>query len=123
MCCSRPATRSRCARCARVRCPSSGRVRTGPGGTPSSETIRAARSPITNLGRVTDITLPAELLPSDGRFGSGPSKVRQEAVAALFEAAPHYMGTSHRRPTVRSVVRRAREGLAELFSLPDGYEV
>jgi phosphoserine aminotransferase len=69
------------------------------------------------------IVLPSELLPSDGRFGSGPSKVRQEAVAALLEAAPTYMGTSHRRPTVRSVVRRARAGLASLFSLPDGYEV
>ena len=69
------------------------------------------------------IVLPAELLPADGRFGSGPSKVRQEAVAALADAAPRYMGTSHRRPTVRSVVGRARAGLAALFSLPDGYEV
>jgi phosphoserine aminotransferase len=75
---------------------------------------------------VTDqapITLPAELVPSDGRFGSGPSKVRQEAVDALAAAAPAYMGTSHRRPAVRSVVGRARAGLADLFSLPDGYEV
>jgi phosphoserine aminotransferase len=69
------------------------------------------------------ITLPAELVPSDGRFGSGPSKVRQEAVDALAAAAPAYMGTSHRRPAVRSVVGRARAGLADLFSLPDGYEV
>jgi phosphoserine aminotransferase len=69
------------------------------------------------------ITLPAQLLPSDGRFGSGPSKVRQEAVDALAAAAPAYMGTSHRRPAVRSVVGRARAGLAALFSLPDGYEV
>lgn len=69
------------------------------------------------------LTLPADLLPSDGRFGSGPSKVRQEAVDALAAAAPTYMGTSHRQPTVRSVVGRTRAGLAELFSLPDGYEV
>jgi phosphoserine aminotransferase len=71
----------------------------------------------------SDIVLPAELLPSDGRFGSGPSKVRPEAVAALAEIAPDFMGTSHRRDTVKSVVRRVRDGLAELFSLPDGYEV
>lgn len=71
----------------------------------------------------TTITLPADLLPSDGRFGSGPSKVRQEAIRALADAAPGYMGTSHRRPGVRTVVRRVRDGLAELFSLPDGYEV
>jgi phosphoserine aminotransferase len=72
---------------------------------------------------VPDIRLPADLLPSDGRFGSGPSKVRPEAVAALSAAAPTYLGTSHRRPGVRSVVHRLRDGLRELFSLPDGYEV
>ena len=70
-----------------------------------------------------EIVLPPELRPSDGRFGSGPSKVRNEAVAALAAAAPQYLGTSHRRETVRSVVRRARTGLAALFALPDGYEV
>jgi phosphoserine aminotransferase len=70
-----------------------------------------------------EITLPPELRPSDGRFGSGPSKVRGEAVAALAAAAPDYLGTSHRHETVRSVVRRARNGLRDLFSLPDGYEV
>jgi phosphoserine aminotransferase len=62
-------------------------------------------------------------LPSDGRFGSGPSKVRPEAVTALAGAASTYLGTSHRREGVRSVVRRIRAGLAELLRLPDGYEV
>ena len=70
-----------------------------------------------------DIRLPPDLRPSDGRFGSGPSKVRQDAVAALAGVAPHYLGTSHRRDGVRSVVRRIRTGLADLFALPDGYEV
>jgi phosphoserine aminotransferase len=69
------------------------------------------------------IVLPTELRPSDGRFGSGPSKVRQQAVAALADAAPGYLGTSHRRDGVRSVVRRIREGMSTFFSLPDGYEV
>ena len=72
---------------------------------------------------MVDITIPAELLPADGRFGSGPSKVRQEAVARLAEAAPGLLGTSHRRPAVKDQVRRIRSGLAEFFSLPDGYEV
>jgi phosphoserine aminotransferase len=72
---------------------------------------------------VSDIHLPPELLPSDGRFGSGPSKVRNESFASLASAAPTYLGTSHRRGGVKSVVRRIRTGLAELFSLPDGYEV
>jgi len=72
---------------------------------------------------VPDIRIPADLLPSDGRFGSGPSKVRPEAVAALAAAAPTYLGTSHRQSGVKSMVRRVRSGLAELFSLPDGYEV
>src|SRR5437764_14157456 len=52
------------------------------------------------------ITIPAELLPSDGRFGSGPSKVRQEAVDDLAAVAPRYLGTSHRQATVKSVVGR-----------------
>jgi len=69
------------------------------------------------------IELPPELRPVDGRFGSGPSKVRQEAVDALATAAPTYLGTSHRQAGVKSVVRRLREGLTTLFSLPDGYAV
>jgi phosphoserine aminotransferase len=69
------------------------------------------------------ITIPPELRPLDGRFGSGPAKVRPEAVGALFEAAPGYLGTSHRQAGVKEVVARIREGLAVLFSLPDGYEV
>ena len=72
---------------------------------------------------VPDIRIPADLLPGDGRFGSGPSKVRPDAVAALAEAAPTYLGTSHRQAGVKTVVGRVRAGLAELFSLPDGYEV
>jgi phosphoserine aminotransferase len=67
--------------------------------------------------------LPDHLRPGDGRFGSGPSKVRQEAVAALATAAPTFLGTSHRQAPVRAVVARIRAGLAELFDLPDGYEV
>ena len=70
-----------------------------------------------------DIAIPAHLLPSDGRFGSGPSKVRPEAVEALADAAERYLGTSHRQKTVKSVVGSLRKGLADLFSLPDGYEV
>ncbi len=70
-----------------------------------------------------DIIIPPELRPSDGRFGSGPSKVRPEAMAALFDAAPGYMGTSHRRWPVRSMVGRVREGLRLFFDLPEGYEV
>ncbi len=71
----------------------------------------------------SELVLPPDLIPSDGRFGSGPSKVRAEAVAALVDAAPGYLGTSHRRDGVRSVVRRVREGISALFQLPDGYEV
>src|SRR5205085_2483118 len=70
-----------------------------------------------------DIPLPRDLLPGDGRFGSGPSKVRPEAVAKLADVAATYLGTSHRQAGVRSVVRRIRDGLTALFSLPEGYEV
>jgi phosphoserine aminotransferase len=70
-----------------------------------------------------EMVIPRALRPADGRFGSGPSKVRAEAVADLQRAAPHYLGTSHRRPGVRSVVGAVRAGLRELFALPPDYEV
>ncbi|WP_372490828.1 phosphoserine transaminase [Actinomadura terrae] len=78
--------------------------------------------------RVTDsanpaIAIPADIKPADGRFGCGPSKVRPEQLAALAESGSTYMGTSHRQKPVKSVVGRVREGLAQLFSLPEGYEV
>ncbi len=71
----------------------------------------------------TTITIPADLLPADGRFGCGPSKVRVEQVDALRGAATTILGTSHRQKTVKSQVGRVRSGLSELFALPDGYEV
>ena len=70
-----------------------------------------------------EITIPADLLPSDGRFGCGPAKVRPEAVADLARRAVDYMGTSHRRAGVRSVVAELRRGVAELLRAPDGYEI
>ena len=80
-------------------------------------------TPATAQPAVPDIRIPDSLKPSDGRFGSGPSKVRPEQVAALAAAAPTYLGTSHRQATVKSVVGRLRRGLHQLFSLPDDYEV
>jgi len=70
----------------------------------------------------TTVQIPTDLKPADGRFGCGPSKVRPEALAALAERSD-LMGTSHRQAPVRDLVRQVREGLADLFSLPDGYEV
>jgi phosphoserine aminotransferase len=72
---------------------------------------------------MTAIEIPDTLRPRDGRFGSGPSKVRPAALAALLDAAPGYLGTSHRQAPVRDVVRRVRAGVAALLSLPEGYEV
>ncbi|SDX72714.1 phosphoserine aminotransferase apoenzyme [Modestobacter sp. DSM 44400] len=69
------------------------------------------------------ITIPADLLPKDGRFGCGPSKVRPEALAALAGPGAALMGTSHRQAPVKNLVKRVREGLTQLFDLPDGYEV
>jgi phosphoserine aminotransferase len=69
------------------------------------------------------IPIPSELMPSDGRFGSGPSKVRPEAVAALAEVGGTWLGTSHRQKPVKSMVGRLRQGLRELYSLPDDWEV
>lgn len=72
---------------------------------------------------MADIRIPDSVRPADGRFGSGPSKVPGTAVAALSEAAPTLLGTSHRQAAVRNQVARLRSGLAEYFQLPDGYEV
>lgn len=71
----------------------------------------------------TTVSLPDDLLPTDGRFGAGPSKVRQEAVERLAKAAPTLLGTSHRQQPVKSQVRRVRDGVRRLFALPDDYEV
>jgi phosphoserine aminotransferase len=70
-----------------------------------------------------DIRIPDEIKPADGRFGSGPSKVRPEQARALAAVASDYLGTSHRQKTVRDQVARLRRGIAELFGLPAGYEV
>jgi len=69
------------------------------------------------------ITIPTELLPADGRFGCGPSKVRPGALAALAASGVDVMGTSHRQAPVKKLVGRIREGLGQLFDLPDGYQV
>ena len=75
------------------------------------------------MADLATIVIPAALLPADGRFGSGPSKVRAEQVQALARVAATYLGTSHRQQAVRSQVSRLRSGLATLFAVPDGYEV
>src|SRR5690606_25726543 len=59
----------------------------------------------------------------DGRFGSGPSRVRDAQVQALVDAQPGVLGTSHRQAPVKNLVRAVREGLTSLYGLPDGYEV
>jgi phosphoserine aminotransferase len=69
------------------------------------------------------LEIPADLLPSDGRFGCGPSKVRPEQLAALARDGAALMGTSHRQKPVKSLVGRVRAGISDLFSLPEGYEV
>ncbi|MEV4598648.1 phosphoserine transaminase [Amycolatopsis sp. NPDC049253] len=70
-----------------------------------------------------ELSIPEDLKPADGRFGCGPSKVRDEQLAKLAESGHTYLGTSHRQKPVKSLVGRVRAGLSELFSLPEGYEV
>ncbi|HET6652781.1 MAG TPA: phosphoserine transaminase [Nocardioides sp.] len=72
---------------------------------------------------MSDIVIPSDLKPVDGRFGAGPSKIPAGALDALAATGTSLMGTSHRQAPVRKTVRRVREGLAELFSLPEGYQV
>ena len=69
------------------------------------------------------IAIPTDLLPADGRFGCGPSKVRSEQIDALVAAQTTVLGTSHRQPAVKNLVGSVRSGLASLFALPDGWEI
>lgn len=70
-----------------------------------------------------ELQIPADLLPADGRFGAGPAKIDPTHLQALADTGRSLMGTSHRQATVREVVGRVREGLADLFAIPEGYEV
>ncbi len=72
---------------------------------------------------ISAIAIPAELLPADGRFGAGPSKVAPAHLEALAATGRSLMGTSHRQAPVRKTVGRVRDGLASFFAMPDGYEV
>lgn len=69
------------------------------------------------------VNIPTNMLPEDGRFGSGPSKIRPEQVQALDAGARNLLGTSHRQTPVKQVVGSIREGLSNFFQIPDGYEV
>ncbi|MGP3998997.1 phosphoserine transaminase [Streptomyces sp. 8N706] len=72
---------------------------------------------------MAEIQIPADIKPADGRFGSGPSKVRTEALSALAATGSSLLGTSHRQAPVKNLVGRVRDGVRALFSLPEGYEV
>ncbi|MEU5607897.1 phosphoserine transaminase [Streptomyces sparsogenes] len=72
---------------------------------------------------MAEIRIPADIKPADGRFGSGPSKVRTEALSALAATGTSLLGTSHRQAPVKNLVGKVREGVRELFQLPEGYEV
>jgi len=77
---------------------------------------------VTNTA-TTNIAIPRDMLPSDGRFGCGPSKVRDAQLDALVGEGRRLLGTSHRQAPVKQLVGSVRAGLRELFSLPDGWEV
>ncbi|MFH8368657.1 phosphoserine transaminase [Streptomyces sp. NPDC018031] len=72
---------------------------------------------------MAEIQIPADIKPADGRFGSGPSKVRTEALSALAATGTSLLGTSHRQAPVKNLVGKVRDGVSRLFSLPEGYEV
>jgi phosphoserine aminotransferase len=85
--------------------------------------LAAARIEAVSDAPADALKIPAELLPADGRFGAGPSKIQPSHLDALAATGRSLMGTSHRQAPVRNLVGRVRQGLSDLFSLPDGYEV
>lgn len=79
-------------------------------------------------GKITTVidatlTIPKNILPIDGRFGSGPAKVRSEQIDALASRGRELLGTSHRKAPVKNLVKEVQEGIAQFFSIPEGYEV
>ncbi len=79
--------------------------------------------PLRKVFMTDALQIPRDLLPADGRFGAGPSKIQTSHLDALAATGSSLMGTSHRQAPVRDLVGRVRSGLASLFSLPDGYEI
>ena len=88
----------------------------------NSPQIGRALATTLKVRHMTEIKIPENLKPVDGRFGCGPSKIRPEALSALLKSEG-ILGTSHRQAPVKNVVKRVREGLNQLFNLPDGYEI
>src|SRR5690606_35559567 len=88
-----------------------------------TDTARRPRPVMAGSASMETVAIPTHMLPADGRFGSGPSKVRQAQADMVAALGGTVLGTSHRQPAVRSLVGRVREGVAELFGLPEGYEV
>lgn len=76
-----------------------------------------------DMTEIPEIAIPTHLLPNDGRFGSGPSRIPIAAVDALAATGTSFLGTSHRRPAVQNVVLEIQRGLTEMYDLPRGYEV
>ncbi len=72
---------------------------------------------------MSEINIPTEFLPLDGRFGCGPSRLRHEQIAAFASEGAKLMGTSHRQAPVKNLVKRVQEGLMDLFHNPEGYEI
>lgn len=70
-----------------------------------------------------EIQIPSQILPKDGRFGCGPSRLRPEQIAAFGSAGSLLMGTSHRKPPVKNLVKEVQDGLLDLFRAPAGYEI
>ncbi len=94
-----------------------------PTNTQSLEIYEPSMTPTTSSTPSDAPQLPQGLLPHDGRFGCGPSKIRPEQIKAIDQGATTIMGTSHRKPGVKNIVASIQEGLTSLFQLPDGYEV
>jgi phosphoserine aminotransferase len=70
-----------------------------------------------------EIQIPSQLLPKDGRFGCGPSRLRPEQIAAFGTEGATLMGTSHRQAPIKNLVAEVQNGLLDLFRAPDGYEI
>ena len=67
--------------------------------------------------------VPVDLIPSDPRFGVGPSLIKEEFFKELANTSKAFIGTSHRQPKIRNICKNIQDGLKKYFNLPSGYEV
>lgn len=71
----------------------------------------------------SDIETKNLTLPTDPRFGCGPSLIPEEYIEKLKATGMHLLGTSHRQEPVKKVIQSIATNMSSFFRLPKDYLV